>query len=197
VLFKELLRRHDLKSAYTGGLSSYALTLMIAQFVQIEPALRSEWMRVPLEQLEQPGLASLLLECLHFYGHVWDAQRHCIAGHTWGCVDRSHASLSVFALHPLLVCDPANPNNNVGRGCYRIRQIQSLFREAAKAIADAAEGAAAEGTAAEGAVTTEELATSSHESVDGPAAASGEGACEAAAAALSDAAVIRALFCGK
>ena len=45
---KELLRRHELKSTFTGGLSSYALTVMVSHFLanhaKLNPGARSHSM---------------------------------------------------------------------------------------------------------------------------------------------------------
>ena len=39
--------------------------------------------------------------------------------------------VQAFELHPILVCDPVCPTNNVAKGCYRIAQIQRVFQQAA------------------------------------------------------------------
>ena len=58
------------------------------------------------------------------------------------------------AHHPLYVSDPVKPTNNAGVACYRIGQIQKLFREVAAAAvtrldaaADAVDGEEAISTA--------------------------------------------------
>ena len=104
-----------------------------------------------------PSLATLLLECLHFYGHCFDPQRHAIAPYLngtgqWGSgfVARSRGGgggdddyAAAYAHDPLLIVDPVNANNNVGQSCYRIRQIQKLFRDAAAAVHAGADEAVA------------------------------------------------------
>lgn len=99
--------------------------------------------------LPTPSLATLLLECLHFYGYCFDPQRHAIApylngtGH-WGSgfVARQAGgrgtSRDDYAHHPLLIADPVLVDNNIGQNCYRIGQIQTLFRDAASAAKAAA-----------------------------------------------------------
>lgn len=49
--------------------------------------------------------------------------------------------LQAFELHPILVCDPVCPTNNVAKGCYRIAQIQRVFQQAAVAAIAAANAA--------------------------------------------------------
>ena len=49
--------------------------------------------------------------------------------------------VQAFELHPILVCDPVCPTNNVAKGCYRIAQIQRVFQQAAGAAIAAANAA--------------------------------------------------------
>ena len=49
--------------------------------------------------------------------------------------------MQAFELHPILVCDPVCPTNNVAKGCYRIAQIQQVFQQAAGAAIAAANAA--------------------------------------------------------
>ena len=60
VVLKALLNRHHLKSAFTGGLSSYALLLMVVRYLQ--------------EQLPQQSgdVGSLLMGFLSFYSQHFD-----------------------------------------------------------------------------------------------------------------------------
>jgi len=181
VLLKALLRRHGLKATYTGGLSSYALTLMAASFLLLAPRLRSERQRQQqqqqqLQQQQQqvgvcapdapppappapPPLSQLILECLHFFGCVYDPESHALGWSTAkgggpAAVLLGRASspgLSTFALQPLIVLDPLDDANNAGKGCYRFCQVQALFR-AALAAAAAAAGVAADRAVASGQV---------------------------------------------
>ena len=168
LVLKELLRRHQLKTAYTGGLSSYALTVMAAHFLldASAPGGRGGRARPPLVTHEPPlppgapepapTLATLLLSCLHFFGEVFDAKAHAVCAGYGGVDDlalggftlRAHRALEAFELHPLLVCDPVSPTNNVAKGCYRIAQIQKVFRQAAAAAIGAVNAAASASAAA-------------------------------------------------
>eukprot|EP00908_Phaeocystis_cordata_P013569 Transcript_24636.p1 GENE.Transcript_24636~~Transcript_24636.p1 ORF type:complete len:413 (+),score=200.28 Transcript_24636:2120-3358(+) len=167
LVLKEMLRRQRLKAAYTGGLSSYALTVMVAHFLvdgatgcptptarrrpPLVVAHQEDPSMPPAAPVEPPhSLASLLLACLHFFGQVFDAKQHAVcAGHggpedsaVGGFVMRE--PLKAFEMQPLVVYDPVCPTNNVAKGCYRIGQIQRVFSHAAAAAIDAANEAAAE-----------------------------------------------------
>ena len=135
-VLKELLRRQKLKSTFTGGLSSYAITLMVAHFLLDHPA----------EELSSRTPAMMLLSFLHFFGGVFDAQAHCMcsglngggSANIGGFVKRSHRMLEPWASDPLLLCDPVLPMHNVAEGCYRIRAIQGVFNYAVVALLGAA-----------------------------------------------------------
>lgn len=164
LILKQLLLHQQLKATYTGGLSSYALTVMTAHFLidgSAGPG-RGERRRPPLviahdsDALPPSGsreppttLATLLLACLHFFGEVFDGKKHAVCA-GYGCtedaalggfVTREHRALEAFELHPILVCDPVCPTNNVAKGCYRIAQIQRVFQQAASAAIAAANAA--------------------------------------------------------
>lgn len=164
LVLKQLLLHQQLKATYTGGLSSYALTVMTAHFLLDGSAGpgRGERRRPPLviahdsDALPPSGsreptttLATLLLACLHFFGEVFDGKKHAVCA-GYGCtedsalggfVTREHRALEAFELHPILVCDPVCPTNNVAKGCYRIAQIQRVFQQAAGAAIAAANAA--------------------------------------------------------
>lgn len=73
LIIKGVLHTHGLKTAFTGGLSSYALVVLISRFLLDRHALHYPC-SVPDEaaavQNEMPrlSLATLLLECMHFLG---------------------------------------------------------------------------------------------------------------------------------
>jgi predicted nucleotidyltransferase len=169
LILKELLRLHDLKSTYTGGLSSYALTNMVALFLLLSPMVRAERLvdaaakgiAPPTAPPSSPAgspiaLATLLLEFLHFYGCLFDPATHALA---WDrgindepvvVIGRRHhnGALAVHEHAPLLIFDALDATNNVGKCCYRFSLIQKVFRCAAvagRASATAAAEAACQG----------------------------------------------------
>jgi len=232
---KQLLHRHGLKSAFTGGLSSYALVVLVSRFLLDRHALKFETLLRPstaarnaaadsadatgatntpllppgaYTPLEQRSLGGLLLECMHFIGTVFDPQRHAVwSGRRptrqhgpligtstleYGFVCRdSSAELDAFALQPLVCADPVLQGNNVGKTCYRIGQIQRLFREAAAAALEASESAACRLEAVLAAASAK--AEEAHGSNEAARALSVEVGTEVATA---EAQVIEALFSG-
>lgn len=53
-------------------------------------------------------------------------------------VHRDHRELEQFALQPLLCADPIRPDNNIGKTCYRVHQIQVLLGDGARRLCKAA-----------------------------------------------------------
>ena len=172
VVLKALLNRHHLKSAFTGGLSSYALTVMVARFLLHHQAFFA-WPgadadgagerdgdadgdagpKLPLVVAAAapppaPSVGSLLLACMHFYADVFSPADHavgvgrgasgCVELCDAGFVHRGCGALAHFDAHPLLVCDPTMPANNVGKSAYKASQIQRVLRAAAAAALRAA-----------------------------------------------------------
>ncbi|KAL3913053.1 MAG: hypothetical protein SGPRY_008121, partial [Prymnesium sp.] len=162
LVLKELLRTHNLKSAFTGGLSSYALVVLVSRFLIDRHSFRYEQEGAKVDGEPRPAtiesLGALFLECLHFLGSVFDPQNHAVyTGRLpqssdavvganvleYGFIWRDQCTeLKEFALQPLLCADPVQPRNNVGKTCYRISCIQRLFRQTAAAAVRAAEQAA-------------------------------------------------------
>lgn len=198
LILKELLRLHDLKSTYTGGLSSYALTNMVALFLLLSPMVRAERAAdaaaakgaapptaLPPSPSGSPvALATLLLELLHFYGCLFDPAAHALA---WDrgvhdepvvVIGRRHSSgaLAVHEHAPLLIFDALDATNNVGKCCYRFSLIQKVFRCAA-AAGRAAATAAAESACKGVPPDAEGIVTAMLAAADGASAA--RAACEA------------------
>jgi hypothetical protein len=95
-----------------------------------------------------PSVGALLLACMHFYADVFSPADHAVGvgrGASGGVelcdagfVHRGCGALAHFDAHPLLVCDPTMPANNVGKSAYKVTQIQRVLRAAAAAALRAA-----------------------------------------------------------
>ncbi|CAJ1354914.1 unnamed protein product [Effrenium voratum] len=124
--------------SHSGGLCSYGLLLMVIAYLQYRPANTA---------------ATALVGFLNFYGRRFDPQLYGVSvaraaflprksPMSWppeqaelverGLTARSKdAGEEAHRFDPLLVEDPVNPTNNVGRNCFRIRQIQRSLARAA------------------------------------------------------------------
>ena len=121
---KQFLKERDLCTTYTGGLSSYALSLMVACFLR----------RAGVTTSTEYGTGHLLLHFLDFFGRAFDASRTGIGGVGTNYTDRTHSRYSRFAADPLYIEDPNHEDNNVGRCCFRIAQIQHAWSASYKIL---------------------------------------------------------------
>jgi DNA polymerase sigma len=154
LVIKQFLLDKGLLTAYTGGLSSHCLFLMVTRYLQ-EQNLGC-WADV----------GSLLMGCLDFYGNVFDprmvgmtvsnagqyfrrphyqqrpsyqqdsfnnelSRRHSFQDHDVVAMSNSP---STFGFDPLYVEDPISLGNNVGRNSFRINQVQRAFSDAHRAL---------------------------------------------------------------
>lgn len=135
-VLKYLLYFHALNEVYTGGLGSYALTLMVVAHIQREQPHRPPG--------TAPDLGALLVSFLRFYGVELDYERHGVALRRDDDDDAAAATgtgPTLFAKRergwldadkPYLLAleDPSDPDNDVGRGAFRILAVRQLFRDA-------------------------------------------------------------------
>lgn len=171
LVLKQFLSRRGLCESFTGGLSSYAILLLCARFLQEQPVL------TPMD------IGGVLLGLLNFYGNhlqpavtgVSVARRmyfsrndlgptpHGLSNNTpntssntslppiphnltvsgVASMNRRHSynhhhqfppfdspsSFKPYKFDPLFIEDPLAFENNVGRNCFRIHQVQKLWSE--------------------------------------------------------------------
>jgi hypothetical protein len=73
---KQFLKERSLHHAYTGGLSSYCLVLLLAAFIKHADALEDP---PPAGGTACACLGRLFADMLHFYGRVFDPRRSGVA----------------------------------------------------------------------------------------------------------------------
>lgn len=121
LVLKQFLQVRSLHHAYTGGLSSYCLLLLLTAFIQ--ELVEAE----DTATLASPG--RLLLDFLHYYGSVFDARRTAVSLRTG-----NHYPPRDTLIDPLYIYDPLAPDQDVGpncgQNCFRILQVQRAFQEA-------------------------------------------------------------------
>jgi hypothetical protein len=115
------------------------------------------------------SLGQLFVEVLAFYGQIFEPSSHALVGLTgagvppppgYGFATRHELApmLSMlnngfggfgvspqpdpFAMEPLVVLDPVDPSNNVGKSCYRVAAVQRLCADTARATLALAEESA-------------------------------------------------------
>jgi hypothetical protein len=117
LVFKQLLLEHGLNDAYSGGLSSYAISLLVACVL-----------REPDRANQTAG--ALLVDALSIFS---EDKFFCTYGasldrgfYELGQIEERQAELT----EPAVIEDPVNASNNVGKLAFRIRQVQQVLREA-------------------------------------------------------------------
>lgn len=152
-VLKYLLYSHALNEVYTGGLGSYALALMVVAHIQRQSLGGADSIGATASSTSAaqgttstasttsttaptPDLGALLLSFLRFYSVELDYARQGVAllredgtGSTlFG--KRDHGWLDPERPHLLALEDPSDPDNDVGRGTFRIAAVRQLFRDA-------------------------------------------------------------------
>ncbi|XP_062091560.1 uncharacterized protein LOC133797618 isoform X2 [Humulus lupulus] len=118
LVLKQFLADRSLDQSYSGGLSSYCLSLLITRFLQHEHHLGR-----PINQ----NFGSLLMDFLYFFGNVFDPRQMRISVRGSGIYIKRERGCSIDPIH---IDDPLFPTNNVGRNCFRIHQCIKAFSDA-------------------------------------------------------------------
>ncbi|CAK9033038.1 unnamed protein product [Durusdinium trenchii] len=131
LVLKQWLIEQAYSMSHSGGLCSYGLLLMVIAFLQYSPAntaaaaLRRQCGSERLSPAEEPD------ELASTAGDNEEAHRFDPLLVAWPSALRTWGSVTGEMLQ---VEDPVNPTNNVGRNCFRIRQIQRSLARAADLI---------------------------------------------------------------
>lgn len=136
VLFlKHLLKVNGLNDPYSGGISSYGLTLMIVAFLQNEMVV-FQGMYDHFYNDKSPDHSNLSLTLrsfLEYYGKYVDFSKLTIKPCMPGEVIQNPVWYQ-FTDEKLLIVDPLNANNNVGKSSFNIAEIKVCFEKAFQTI---------------------------------------------------------------
>ncbi|KAK8405801.1 hypothetical protein O3P69_001940 [Scylla paramamosain] len=132
VLFvRYYLKQLNLGQVFTGGVSSYAVTLMATSLLQLQ---------VPPEEREDPGL--VLLRFFYFYGHQFSYATTGISVLGGGRYLRKEDVPTVMPgghrRADLCIQDPLTPGNDLGRSSFRVWEARRAFQHAYLVLAPAA-----------------------------------------------------------
>jgi len=125
-VLKHFLMKRDLLCVYTGGLSSYCLTLMIVSFLQLH--------RRTDVGTSAANLGVLLLEFLELYGCSYNYSNLAISvreGGRYLCKREVHVDSDItnrwVTAGGLTVEDPLQPGNDLARGSFRVGLVRQAF----------------------------------------------------------------------
>ena len=123
-IIKQFLLERDLSQVFTGGLSSYAVTILVISFLQLHP--RTD----PCSD----NLGVLLIELLHLYGHDFNYGSLAISIRDGGQllqktdmlpdpnINQRWADVEGFAIE-----DPLQPLKDIARGTFNGEIIKNAF----------------------------------------------------------------------
>lgn len=124
MVLKQFLVQRNLNEVFSGGISSYSLSLMCISFLQMHPRDIFH---------DRVNLGVLLLEFFELYGLSYNYSQIGLSIRHGGSYGRQLLS----ARPALCIDDPLQPGNNVGRGSYGIVAIKQAFQWAFRVLNEA------------------------------------------------------------
>jgi len=136
MLLKYILNHRGLNEVWTGGLGSYALTLLVVNFLQQHPRLST--------QNSGENLGILLLEFFELYGRNFNYEQNGIRvrdGVGYVPIDQLREQMIVHGnkYGPLCIEDPLNVTNDVGRSTYQWNMVRTCFDHCCRKLKKALE----------------------------------------------------------
>ena len=129
IVIKQLLKVNNLNDPYSGGISSYALTLMIVAFLQYQFLNYGKGDNFYF-QLDHRDLALTLMQFFYFYSYTVHFSFAVIQPCPPGEFPHNplYMRYNLFE-DKLMIVDPLNQNNNVGKSSFKIEEIKELFKQ--------------------------------------------------------------------
>jgi non-canonical poly(A) RNA polymerase PAPD5/7 len=108
---KTMLKLSELNDPYNGGLSSYALILMIVYFLEYQKKMKKE--------INKDNVGSLFYEFLFFYGGRMDTN--------YIDINNINNSMKINKNPFIYILDPLNNENNVGKTSFKYMEVKFIF----------------------------------------------------------------------
>ncbi|KAH8389566.1 hypothetical protein KR215_002576, partial [Drosophila sulfurigaster] len=115
MVVKQFLQQRGLNEVFSGGISSYSLTIMCVSFLQLHPRK---------VVASKANLGVLLLEFFELYGMRFSYTNIQISVENGG----SYRRAPLTSISQIFLPDPLNVENNIGRATNRIMAIRQAFR---------------------------------------------------------------------
>lgn len=136
VLLKYILNHRGLNEVWKGGLGSYALTLLVVNFLQQHPRESAK--------LEGENLGTLLLEFFELYGRNFNYESIGIRirdKEGYVPIEQLRQQMDTHGnkTGPLCIEDPLNTTNDVGRSTYQWKHVQACFDHCCRKLKKALE----------------------------------------------------------
>ena len=121
LVLKQFLAQRNLHEVFFGGISSYALVLLVVSFLQMHPRNAASDVNA--------NLGVLLIEFFELFGRNFNYMRTAITvldgGSYFSKEDVPDPENSL-----LYIVDPIDPKENASRGCYGMWQVKTAFEQA-------------------------------------------------------------------
>ena len=121
LVLKQFLTQRNLHEVFFGGISSYALVLLVVSFLQLHPRNAAND--------PNANLGVLLIEFFELFGRNFNYMKTAITVLNGGSY-LSKEDLPDPENALLYIVDPTNPNENASRGCYGMWQVKTAFEQA-------------------------------------------------------------------
>ena len=108
---KTILKISELNDPYNGGLSSYALILMIVNFLEYQKRKKKE--------INKDKIGQLFYDFLFFYGGRMDTNHIDI--------NNINTNMKVNKTPFIFIADPLNNKNNVAKASYKYIEVKFIF----------------------------------------------------------------------
>jgi non-canonical poly(A) RNA polymerase PAPD5/7 len=108
---KTMLKLSELNDPYNGGLSSYALILMIVYFLEYQKKMKKE--------INKDNVGRLFYEFLFFYGGRMDTN--------YIDINNINNSMKINKNPFIYILDPLNNENNVGKTSFKYMEVKFIF----------------------------------------------------------------------
>ncbi|PIA13145.1 Nucleotidyltransferase, partial [Coemansia reversa NRRL 1564] len=120
---KQFLYQRSMNEVYTGGLGSYAITLLVVSLLQMHPRIRSGGLDV------SKNLGVILVEFFELYGKRFNYDNTCVGVLEQGqyLCKRRKGFYNPTQPYLLSIEDPCDPSNDVTKGTHGINRIKQTF----------------------------------------------------------------------
>lgn len=131
MILKQFLLQRNLNEVYTGGLSSYALLLLIASFLRLHPKIQTG------EIVAHDNIGILLIEFFELYGKYFNFDKLGVGinnNETWYFNKRDYGMVNLGKPNNACILDPNDPSNDISRGSYAFTGVRNQFKSAYQSL---------------------------------------------------------------
>lgn len=128
IIVKYYLKFCLLNDPYTGGIGSYSLLVLILSFLQNHTKSKGKLK----EATEKENLATILIDFFQYYGILFDYSKYVVSVLNNGAYLLKEDKNWKYENFPdsLAIEDPENPDNDLGKASFNIKQIKLAFQHA-------------------------------------------------------------------